>query len=129
MENIIENLFCSKVTLQNRQMVRNSPLKSFPQIGEQIQGHIFDKDGYYQSIWMEYDPDKLVVFICLNDKDKLICNGDDFAIFNTQGNIIDLCIEDDKEHLVCIAALGKYKSGKYKRMHNQDIELEDECEI
>jgi hypothetical protein len=89
----IEELFCSEIVRINRKRVRNSPSKRFPNEHELVTGYIFEDDGRYQKYWLLYDPDNIARFVCSDDKDKLVCDGEDYALFNTQGKYIDLCID------------------------------------
>lgn len=105
----LEELFCSSTTIENRKMVRSSPVFTEPLESELITGHIYENNGQYREYWMRYSPDNLARFICSCDKDKLICNGDDFALLNTQGKFMDLCIKNDLFRNKIINALTIYQ--------------------
>lgn len=58
-------------------------------------GHVYNKNGKYHTYYMKYTKENLAKFICSSNKDKLVCDSNDYAIFNTIGKYLDLC--NDKE--------------------------------
>lgn len=60
--------------------------------GRTLVCHEFLPDGRYRTEYFKNSLEELAEFICANDKDKLICNGDDYAIASTMGKSLDLCV-------------------------------------
>lgn len=94
----IEEMFCSAVVRECRSKVRNSPLDKVDPDEVRFRGYIYESDGRYQLYWLPKDMENLAKFICSDPKDKLLCSSEDYAILNTNGNMIDLCVPD-KEFL------------------------------
>lgn len=90
----IGDMFCSVVTLENREKVRTSLSTWVPIEGDLIYGCIFESDGRYRKHWLRYSPDNIARFICSSEKDKILCDGSDYALLNTMGRYIDLCVND-----------------------------------
>ena len=117
---LIEEIFCSPVTIENRHAVRVSEACEVPCEEEIITGCIFEPDGSYIKYYMRYSLDNLARFICSNEKDKIVCNGDDHALCNTQGEYLDLCIKDAVFQNSLVSTLKKYQGHgfvKFDEMH------------
>jgi hypothetical protein len=86
----IENLFCSPVVKNCREVVRCSNANAKLIENEQFIGIIYEIDGHYSKYYLENGLENLARFICSSDKDKLITNMSDYAVLNTIGKYIDL---------------------------------------
>ena len=49
----------------------------------------FRPDGRYSTEYIKADIDQIAAAICANDYDKLFCNSNDYALFNTIGRKLD----------------------------------------
>lgn len=87
-------MLCSDITRNNRNAIMGSLSTWEPVEGDIVCGYIFENDGRYHKYWLKYSPDNIARFICSDDKDKLICDGEDYALLNTIGRDIDLCINE-----------------------------------
>lgn len=90
--NNIEVMFCSQVVKKCRDAVRYSPSSALLNEDEKLIGIVYEIDGHYRKYYLEKGLENLANFICSSDKDKLILDMDDYAIFNTIGKYIDLAI-------------------------------------
>ncbi len=64
--------------------------------GGMLACHEFLPDGRYKTEYIR-NLEEVAEFICSSDKDKLICNGDDYAIASTLGRDLDLCVPSFRE--------------------------------
>lgn len=60
---------------------------------EMLVCHEFLPDGRYRTEYIRNGLEELADFICSSEKDKLVCNGEDYAIASTIGEDLDLCVE------------------------------------
>ncbi len=93
MGTIIENVFLSTVQQSNREKVRKSPAQT-PDPLDTIIGYEFDKEGRYDTFYF-HDIKEVVQFIRESEKDKLLCNSDDYAVACTIGDYVDLCVSEE----------------------------------
>lgn len=98
------NFGLNKTQIQNRELVKNSKESGRSQYveGETITGHIYEPDGTYSKYYLVPTYTNIANFICYNQKDKLLCNGDDYAIACTLGNYIDIADDDFLKYLLPI---------------------------
>lgn len=115
--NTIENLFCSPVVKKCRDVVKYSHSEAVLVDNEELIGIVYEIDGRYKKYYLESGLENLANFICSSDKDKLITDMDDYAVFNTMGKYIDLAIKGTKIDSF-IPILKKYQEstidGKFK---------------
>lgn len=93
MGNVIEKAFLNQIQLKNREKVRNSPA-SEPGPCDTIIGYEFEKDGCYRTFYF-HDIKEVVHFIKSSEKDKLLCNSDDYAVACCIGEYVDLAISKE----------------------------------
>lgn len=60
--------------------------------GDTLMCHEFLPDGRYSTEYFRNGLEEVAAWVCSSEKDKLICNGDDYAIASTIGMDIDLCV-------------------------------------
>jgi len=94
----------NQIEIQNRELVRISKESGRSRYveGETITGHIYEPDGTYSKYYLVPTYTNIANFICYNQKDKLLCNGDDYAIACTLGNYIDTADDDFLKYLLPI---------------------------
>ena len=88
--NINGDLFYNPVIENCREVVRGSYSMAKLNEDEQFIGIIYEADGHYSKYYLEIGLESLAEFICSSDKNKLITDIDDYAVFNTIGKYIDL---------------------------------------
>lgn len=94
----------NQIEIQNRELVRISKESGRSRYveGETITGYIYELDGTYSKYYLVSTYTNIANFICYNQKDKLLCNGDDYAIACTLGNYIDIADDDFLKYLLPI---------------------------
>lgn len=105
--------FLSSVVIQCRETVRNSQSNCKLDPDERLIGHIYESDGRYRTYYLEEGIDNLARFICSSEQEKLVTDASDYAVLNTIGNFLDLCIPTVpiKE---LVSLLEKYQKDKEK---------------
>lgn len=98
MGNIIEKAFLTEIQVSNRQKVRSSPART-PEPLDTIIGYEFEKSGHYRTYYF-YNLPSVIQFIKSSQKDKLLCNSDDYAVACTIGDYIDICISDEYQEML-----------------------------
>lgn len=84
--------FLSSIVIKCRETVRNSHSNCRLDPDERLIGHIYESDGRYRTYYLEEGLDNIARFICSSEQDKLVTDSSDYAVLNTMGNFLDLCI-------------------------------------
>jgi len=88
----MNNPFINEIVASCREKVRNSHSMSFDLEEECYRGIVYEPNGFYHLYYLEKGMENIAKFICSSDKDKLITDIDDYAVLNTMGCFIDICI-------------------------------------
>lgn len=109
----IGDLFANENVRYCREAVRNSQCKEFSFSEDTVVGYEYVSNGYGKT-YFRGTCEAIAEFICKNDRDKLLTTGDDFAILNTQGYMLDLARVSEpcrKQLLVALVPLQKKYEG------------------
>lgn len=63
--------------------------------GQTLIGYEYDQNGKVRRYYLEGSLNNIASFILSSEKHKLITSGDDFALINTIGARVDLCVDPD----------------------------------
>lgn len=77
--------------------------------GQTLIGYEYDQDGKGHRYYLEGSLYNIASFILSSEKHKLITSGDDFALINSIGARVDLCVDPD----YLIALLHEVRSLKH----------------
>lgn len=85
------------MSLINIESCRNALMRSMahPDVGadESLIVYSFREDCRYSTHYTRTSRlEELAELICKDENDKLVCNGDDWGLFNTNGSEFDMCI-------------------------------------
>jgi len=84
-------------------------------------GYVFREDGFYRKYYLVAYPDNIARFFCSSDKDKLLCNMQDYGIACSMGTFLDLAVDSFTE--LIMPYMEKYqKCGKYQVFEERKYE-------
>ena len=98
----LSEMFLNDSQLHNRYVIKAMP-GSYSADDRMVIGYIYEPDGQYRKYYLSNSLDNISRFLLHDNKDKLVCNTNDYGIVSTIGDLIDVC--SDKvflQQLLCV---------------------------